>query len=131
MATFDGKYKLVDSENFEEYMKAIGVPEELMSLANDPKAETAVKQDGDKYLIQLTGSGRIAELNFKLGEEFDEVTPHGTPAKTVITRDGNRLIQRQKGAVESVITREFVGNDLIVTLQAGSATSTRKYKKYD
>jgi len=127
---FNGKYKLQSSEHFEEYMKAIGVPEALIAAGSDPNAETSIHSDNESdYVITLTGSGRTIELKFTVGEEFEETTPHGIKVKCIVTKEGDKLVQKQSGAIETVTTREIDGDDLKVTLVSGAVTSVRIYKR--
>jgi len=62
-----------------------------------------------------------------LNEEFDEETIDGRHVKTTITVDGNKLIQKQTGTVDTEIIREFSEDQLVATMKVKSIVCTRKY----
>ncbi|XP_023178427.1 fatty acid-binding protein, muscle [Drosophila hydei] len=129
MASFVGKkYKLDKSENFDEYMKELGVGMVLRKMGNTVSPTVEVTVEGDTYTLTTTSTFKTSAISFKLGEEFDEETLDGRKVKSVITLDGNKLTQEQKGDKPSTIVREFNDNELITTLTIGSITSVRVYK---
>ncbi|EDW16020.1 hypothetical protein AWZ03_010046 [Drosophila navojoa] len=129
MASFIGKkYKLDKSENFDEYMKELGVGMVLRKMGNTVSPTVEVTVDGDTYTLTTTSTFKTSAISFKLGEEFDEETLDGRKVKSVITLDGNKLTQEQKGDKPSTIVREFNDNELITTLTIGNIKSVRIYK---
>ncbi|XP_017863145.1 PREDICTED: fatty acid-binding protein, muscle [Drosophila arizonae] len=129
MASFIGKkYKLDKSENFDEYMKELGVGMVLRKMGNTVSPTVEVTVDGDTYTLTTTSTFKTSAISFKLGEEFDEETLDGRKVKSVITLDGNKLTQEQKGDKPSTIVREFNDNELITTLTIGNVKSVRIYK---
>ncbi|XP_034113404.1 fatty acid-binding protein [Drosophila nasuta] len=129
MASFIGKkYKLEKSENFDEYMKELGVGMVLRKMGNSVSPTVEVTQDGDTYTLTTTSTFKTSAISFKLGEEFDEETLDGRKVKSVITLDGNKLTQEQKGDKPSTIVREFTDSELITTLTIGAIKSVRVYK---
>jgi hypothetical protein len=60
-------------------------------------------------------------------------TPDGRKSKTVFNMEGDKMIQIQRdpktGAVITTIIREVQGDKLISTLQAGSVTASRVFKR--
>ncbi|XP_064556451.1 fatty acid-binding protein [Drosophila montana] len=129
MASFVGKkYKLDKSENFDEYMKELGVGMVLRKMGNTVSPTVEVTLEGDTYTLTTTSTFKTSAISFKLGEEFDEETLDGRKVKSVITLDGNKLTQEQKGDKPSTIVREFTDSELITTLTIGSVKSVRVYK---
>jgi len=126
---FAGKFKLTSSDKFEEYMKAMGVGLVTRKMANSATPVQDITINGDEYTIKTATSFKTTEIKFKLGQEFDETTADGRNVKTVITKDGNKLIQTQKGDKDSVLVREFNGNEMVMTLTADNVVCTRKYAK--
>lgn len=49
--------------------------------------------------------------------------------KTIITKEGNKLIQKQKTDPPVEITREFTGDKLITTCKCKDVVNVREYKK--
>ncbi|EDW38020.1 GL12263 [Drosophila persimilis] len=129
MASFVGKkYKLEKSENFDEYMKELGVGLVLRKMGNSISPTVEVTLEGDTYTMTTTSTFKTSAISFKLGEEFDEETLDGRQVKSIITLDGNKLTQEQKGDKPSTIVREFTDTDLTTTLTIGAVKSVRVYK---
>ena len=129
MAVWEGKkYKLEKSENFDEYMKELGVGLVLRKMGNSVSPTVELTKDGDNYTFTTTSTFKTSTINFKLGEEFDEETLDGRKVKSVLKFDGNKLVQEQKGDKPSTIIREFNDSELVTTLTIGDVKSVRVYK---
>lgn len=131
---FEGTWKLDSTENFDEYMKAIGVGYALRKMAALAKPSTFISKKDDEWTIKTVATFKSTEIAFKLGQEFDETTGDGRKMKTTITLqdDGKKLIQAQQGEVPSTLIRELKDDDTIVmTLEAKGITCTRVYKRAD
>ncbi|XP_017018623.1 fatty acid-binding protein [Drosophila kikkawai] len=129
MASFVGKkYKLDKSENFDEYMKELGVGLVTRKMGNSLSPTVEVTLEGDTYTMTTTSTFKTSSISFKLGVEFDEETLDGRNVKSIITLDGNKLTQEQKGDKPTTIVREFNDGELITTLTIGSVKCVRVYK---
>nr|KAB1091164.1 lipocalin/fatty-acid binding family protein [Acinetobacter baumannii] len=124
-----GKFKLVSSENFDEFMKAQGVGMVMRKLGASSKPTVEITQDGDTWSIKTVTTFKTTEIKFKLGEEFEETRMDGSIVKTVVTLDGNKLVQKQFGDKEVIITRELEGDKLKVVCTVEDIVSTRIYDK--
>ncbi|XP_023236635.1 fatty acid-binding protein-like isoform X1 [Centruroides sculpturatus] len=129
MSALLGKFKLVSSENFDEFMKATGVGMVMRKLGATSKPTVEISQDGDTWSIKTITTFKTSEIKFKLGEEFEETRMDGSVVKTVITLEDNKLIQKQFGDKEVVITRELDGEKLKVICTVDNIVSTRIYDK--
>ncbi|KAK3792510.1 hypothetical protein RRG08_016519 [Elysia crispata] len=124
-----GKSQYVISDNFDEYMKALGVsyPWRVIGNSAKPQQEISIK-DGRWTIITSTPVTKVV-IQFELNKEFDETTADGRKVKSTCTVHGNKLITDQRGSVDSVITRDFTKNSFIMTLAAKDVTCTRYYKR--
>lgn len=59
-----------------------------IAVAAASKPAVEIKQDGDTFYIKTSTTVRTTEINFKIGEEFEEQTVDGRPCK-VRTRKGS------------------------------------------
>jgi len=127
----EGKYALTKSDNFEEYMKAVGVGMVMRKLAATAKPVTEIsKAEDETYTIKTCTTFKTTEIKFKLGQEFDEETADGRQCKSTIALNGDTMVHTQKcGDQEYKILREFKDNEMVMTLSAGDVTSTRVYTK--
>ncbi|KRX58334.1 Fatty acid-binding protein, adipocyte, partial [Trichinella sp. T9] len=78
---FIGKYRFVSSENFDEFMKALGVNYLLRKIANAASPIVELSLDRDVWTLRNISTFRTLEISFRLGEEVDEVTPDGRHVK--------------------------------------------------
>jgi hypothetical protein len=127
---FAGRYEMVSSENYDEYLKAIGVDMVARKLANNSKPTIEITENGQNINLKTITTFKTVDLNFILGEEFEEETEAGYKAKTTINQDGNRLVQVLKlDGLEAHKTRTFTGSEMIEEIKAGGVTSKRVYCK--
>uniref|UniRef100_A0A8D1FAY3 Peripheral myelin protein 2 n=1 Tax=Sus scrofa TaxID=9823 RepID=A0A8D1FAY3_PIG len=127
---FLGTWKLVSSENFEEYMKELGVSATLRNLAGLAKPRIRISAHGDNVNIKTESSFKNTEITFKLGEEFDETTADNRKVKSIITLDGGSMIHVQKWlGKETTIRRQIVDGKMVVEYTMNNIVSTRVYEK--
>ncbi|XP_021015118.1 fatty acid-binding protein, heart [Mus caroli] len=127
---FVGTWKLVDSKNFDDYMKSLGVGFATRQVASMTKPTTIIEKNGDTITIKTQSTFKNTEINFQLGVEFDEVTADDRKVKSVVTLDGGKLTHVQKwNEQETTLIRELVDGKLILTLTHGNVVSTRTYEK--
>ncbi|XP_067835705.1 fatty acid-binding protein, liver-like [Heptranchias perlo] len=127
---FVGTWKLVKTENFDDYMKALGVSGVLRKLANKAKPTTTISMNGDTITLQTDSTVKITKIQFKLGVEFDEITADDRKTKTTVIMDNGKMIQTQRWeGKETTLVRELKGDKLILTCTLGDVVCTRIYEK--
>ncbi|KAJ7991659.1 hypothetical protein DPEC_G00286180 [Dallia pectoralis] len=127
---FVGTWNLKESKNFDEYMKALGVGFATRQVGCITKPTTIIEVAGDTVTLKTQSTFKNTEINFKLGEEFDEHTADDRKVKSLVTVDGNKLIHVQKwDGKETTLVREVNGNALELTLTMGDIVCTRSYIK--
>ncbi|KAJ6634732.1 putative fatty acid-binding protein, partial [Pseudolycoriella hygida] len=128
MAWVGKKYKLEKSENFGDYMKALGVGMMLRQVGNTVYPTVDLVKNGDEYSFTTSSTFKTTVIKFKEGEEFDEETLDGRKIRSVITFDGDKMIHDQKGDKGHIIYRVFTETDLTVTMELDGIKVTRYYK---
>lgn len=128
-AAFVGKWKLSESENFDEFLKALGVGLAWRKLGQTSKPTVEIKVEGDDWSIKTHTILKTTELKFTLGKEFDEDRMDGSKVKSKVTLEDGKLIQKQSGDKEVTIVREVKDGQLHVTCSLENITSLRKYLK--
>lgn len=110
-------------------MKELGVGFFLRKIGNSvsPTVELQKLPDG-KYKLITKSTFKDTEITFELGKSFDEETLDGRNVQSVITLDGNKLIQNQGGDPPSTIIREFGDKEMIATMKVKDVTCIRKYR---
>ena len=127
--SFAGSYKLAKTENFDEFLKELGVGMIKRKLAGSTTPELEVTQDGDSWTVKTKTAIKNSEIKFKLGEEFDEVRQDDAKVKSTITQEGNTWKQVQKGDKDVVITREFTADGVNTVATVNGVSSTRFYAR--
>lgn len=77
MSHIEGKFKLEKSENFDNFLKELGVNFVSRNLAKTASPTLIVTIDNDNYTIR-TESIRSSEIKFKLNQEFEESRMDGS-----------------------------------------------------
>lgn len=104
-----------------------GVGFVLRKIGNSVSPTVELKKDGDKFTLVTSSTFKNSEISFELGKEFDEETLDGRQVKSVMTLEGNKLIQKQGGDPASEIIREFGEKDMVATMKVKEVVCTRKY----
>ncbi|XP_067014851.2 fatty acid-binding protein, muscle isoform X2 [Anabrus simplex] len=129
MEDFLGKrYKLKSSDNFDNFMKALGVGLMTRKLGAAASPVIELTENNGEYTLKSESTFKNSVITFKLGEEFDEETPDGRKVKSTITKEGNKLIHVQKGEKDTHIIREFTPEEVKMTLKVDDIVATRIYK---
>ncbi|KAJ1152102.1 hypothetical protein NDU88_004879 [Pleurodeles waltl] len=127
---FIGTWKLVESVNFDEYMKALGVNFATRQMGNVTKPSQIISKDGDKMVLRTESTFKTTEISFKLGEEFNETTVDDRNCKSVIKMNGDKMVHIQKwDDKETNFVREIKDGKLVMTLTYGDVISVRRYEK--
>nr|AOW69614.1 liver-type fatty acid-binding protein [Lateolabrax japonicus] len=125
--SFSGKYQLESQENFEPFMKAIGLPDELIQKGKDIKSISEIEESGNNFKVTVTTGSKVLVNTFTIGQEADLETVTGDKIKTVVQRDGNKLKVSLKG-IESV-TELVDGNTIVNTMTLGGIVYKRTSKR--
>ncbi|XP_038216423.1 fatty acid-binding protein 2-like [Zerene cesonia] len=125
-----GKTYIVDrTENFDEFVRSLKIPEDLTNLIIKSKTKQTLEKNGDDYVLtSVYNDERTVVANFKSGVEIDEkVGPKGM-AKTTYTIEGDKLTQVQKFEDGNIITyvREYYPDKLVATITANFWPGTAK-----
>ncbi|XP_008397974.1 fatty acid-binding protein, brain-like [Poecilia reticulata] len=127
---FCATWKMVESRNFDDYMKALGVPFATRQVANVIKPTVIISTDGDRVVIKTQSTFRVTEVSAKLGEEFDETTPDDRKVKSTFTMEGDQLVHTQKwDGKENKITREVKNGKMVLTVTFQGVQAVRIFEK--
>nr|AAB34773.1 xCRABP=cellular retinoic acid binding protein [Xenopus laevis, stage 22/24 embryos, Peptide, 147 aa] [Xenopus laevis] len=135
MPNFSGHWKMKQSENFEEMLKALGVNLMLRKIAVAAASKPAVeiKQEGETFYIKTSTTVRTTEINFKLGGGFDEQTVDGRNCRSLPEWENENKIHCTQTVLEgegpkTSWTRELANDEaLILTMTADDVVCTRIY----
>ncbi|XP_060241773.1 fatty acid-binding protein, adipocyte isoform X2 [Meriones unguiculatus] len=127
---FVGTWKLISSENFDDYMKEVGVGFATRKVAGMAKPNMIISVNGDIITIRSESTFKNTEISFSLGKEFEETTADDRKVKSIITLEGGSMIQVQKWlGKETTIKRKIVDGKMVVECTMNNIVSTRTYEK--
>lgn len=69
---FIGTWKFESSDNFDEYMKALGIGIIKRKLGASLKPTCIISRDGNTWILKMESSAKNIETRFVEGVEFDE-----------------------------------------------------------
>ncbi|CAJ0573999.1 unnamed protein product, partial [Mesorhabditis spiculigera] len=130
---FAGTWVQSHQENFEEYMKEVGVGLITRKAAANLKVTLHITVDGQTLTWRQESTLKNYEITFTIDKELEEETADGRHFKTVFTFDGHKIHQKQtpikSSDKPSEITRWIEGNELHIEMVSGSVKATRVYTK--
>ncbi|XP_019725680.1 gastrotropin-like [Hippocampus comes] len=85
--SFTGNYELESQENYEEFLKAIG----LLSAKTDSKVQTEVLQDGNDFTWTQTTPNWTWSNKFTTGQECELLTMTGSKFKAPVSMEGGKI----------------------------------------
>ncbi|XP_074493550.1 fatty acid-binding protein, liver-type-like [Sebastes fasciatus] len=125
--SFTGKYQLESQENFEAFMKAVGLPDDLIQKGKDLKSISEIEETGNNFKVTVTTGTKVIVNTFTIGQEAEMETATGEKVKAVAQRDGGKLKICLKG-VESV-TELVDANTIVNTMTLGPIVFKRTSKR--
>ncbi|XP_067884845.1 fatty acid-binding protein 1, liver-like [Heterodontus francisci] len=126
---FSGQYELQSQENFELFMKALGVPDDMIEKIKDLKRVTKIVQNGEDFIIAIQTGDQVLVNNFTLGQETHVQTPAGEKVKAIMNLEGeNKLVVNAK---DFTSIAEFNGDLLTNTITFGNVVYKQISKKVE
>ncbi|KAL3984917.1 Lipocalin / cytosolic fatty-acid binding family protein [Acanthocheilonema viteae] len=131
---FVGTWTLVESNNFDAYLKHIGVGVIMRNLAKSLKPALTFTVDGNKWKIVSQSSFKKHVWEFELGEEFTETTPDGRQVKSKFFLEGDVLVQLEtaiKTGDKSSRFERYIDEQgqLIIVCDSEGVVAKRIYKR--
>ncbi|XP_070798268.1 myelin P2 protein-like [Pituophis catenifer annectens] len=127
---FLGTWKLILSENFDEYMKELGINFAQRQLGSLAKPKVIITMDKDVITIRTETIFTVNEISFQLDQEFEERTIDNRLAKSIVTKDNDTLIHIQKwNGNHTTIKRKIVDGNMVLEYILNDVISTRVYKR--
>ena len=130
-----GTYQRVSEENSDEFLKALNINFILRKAATISTPQMEVTENDGIWTIKTSTILRAIELNFKVGEPFDNITADGRKVSSLVTVEGNKIICVQTAkdinqkSTKSV--REFAEDECTQTTEiiGTDVVSVQKFKK--
>ena len=90
-----GKWQLTESDNFENFMAALGIGYLTRKLGNQSKPLVTISHEGgEEWTMKQESLVKTTETKFTMGQQFEEMTADGRKVLTTNTVVGpNTLFQ--------------------------------------
>uniref|UniRef100_A0A0N5A9D8 FABP domain-containing protein n=1 Tax=Syphacia muris TaxID=451379 RepID=A0A0N5A9D8_9BILA len=120
---FVGHWKLIESENFEAYLKV------LLAFRS-----VEVTRTGGHWTLKTAALFKEYEMEFDLGVEFIETTVDGRKMQCIFYfQEDGKLVQKEtkikEGDKDSTMIRWIEGDKMIMLVRSGDVESRRVYQK--
>ncbi|XP_060640213.1 fatty acid-binding protein, liver [Anolis sagrei] len=123
---FNGTWQVYSQENYEDFLKAIALPDDIIKVAKDVKPVTEIRQTGNTFVVTSKTPNKSVTNSFTLGKEADMTTMDGKKVKCTVNLVDGKLVAKSDKFIHE---QEIVGNEMVETITSGSATFTRRSKK--
>ena len=117
-----GKWQFQSSENFDEFLVALGCNFGLRQLAKCSMPTEIIEPlaDGQGYSIQNITPLKKLRMDFVIGNEFDNKEADGRQVRVTVTVEKDVLVETQRcpqsGQVTVVIKRRLENQNLMITV---------------
>merc|ERR1712002_815842 len=88
---FVGKFVVESRENYDGFMKGVGVPDEYIEKGRDAKVTTEIAQNGDSFVITRIRPAGTTSNTLTLGQESELDTIKGDKIKVTVTFADGKL----------------------------------------
>ncbi|XP_053572194.1 gastrotropin-like [Bombina bombina] len=123
---FAGKYEVESQENYDAFMKVIGIPDDTIERGRNFKYTTEVIQNGNEFTWSQIYPNHTSTNKFIVGQESDLETMSGKKFKALIKLEGGKIIV---DFPKYHHTSEIVDGKLVETSVSGGVTFKRISKK--
>ncbi|XP_067899039.1 gastrotropin [Heterodontus francisci] len=123
---FTGKYEFGSQENYEQFMKALGVPDDAIEHGRNLKFVTEVVQNGNDFIWSQIYPCHTTTNKFIVGKESEFEILNGDKVKATVNLEGGNLLMNFPKYVHTV---KIEGDKLIETSVCDGVTLKRIHKK--
>ncbi|XP_028821728.1 retinol-binding protein 1-like [Denticeps clupeoides] len=131
-ADYNGVWKMILNENFEEYLKALDVNVAVRKIATLLKPDKDIAHNGNHFIIKTISAFRSYNMEFEVGKEFEEDLAGVDDRKcmTTISWDDDKLVCVQRGEKQNRGWTHWIdGDELHLELRVESVVAKQVYKK--
>ncbi|XP_055466650.1 gastrotropin [Psammomys obesus] len=124
---FTGKFEFESEKNYDEFMKHLGLPADVIAKWHGFKIITEVQQDGQDFTwTQYYSGGNTMTNKFTIGKECEIQTMGGKKFKATVKMEGGKVVADFPNYHQ---TSEIVGDKLVEIFTIGDVTYERVSKR--
>ncbi|XP_053310785.1 fatty acid-binding protein, liver-like [Spea bombifrons] len=123
---FAGTWQVYVQENYDNFLRSVGLPEEIVKVAKDINPVIEIQQNGDNFVVTSKTPKQNNTNSFTVGKEAEINSPDGKKIKVLVNLEGGKLVAKSDRFSH---IQEIQGSEMVETITIGSATMTRKSRK--
>uniref|UniRef100_A0A8C3LEY1 Fatty acid binding protein 6 n=1 Tax=Chrysolophus pictus TaxID=9089 RepID=A0A8C3LEY1_CHRPC len=124
---FAGKYEFESDENYDDFVKKIGLPADKIEMGRNCKIVTEVVQNGNDFTwTQHFPGGRTTTNSFTIDKEADMETMGGRKFKATVKMEGGKIVADFPNYRH---TAEIAGGKLVEIYTSSGVVYKRTSKK--
>ncbi|XP_009467703.1 PREDICTED: gastrotropin [Nipponia nippon] len=124
---FAGKYEFEGDENYDDFVKKIGLPGDKIEMGRNCKIVTEVVQNGNDFTwTQHFPGGRTTTNTFTIGQEADMETMGGKKFKATVKMEDGKIVAEFPNYRH---TAEICGGKLVEISTASGVVYRRTSKR--
>ncbi|MEJ1288962.1 fatty acid binding protein 6 ileal (gastrotropin) [Cricetulus griseus] len=90
---FSGKFEIESEKNYDEFMKRLGLPADVIEKGRNFKIITEIQQDGQDFTwSQSYSGGNIMTNKFTIGKESEIHTMAGKKFKATVKMEDGKVV---------------------------------------
>ncbi|KAM6475515.1 gastrotropin isoform 2-T3 [Liasis olivaceus] len=125
--SFTGKYEVENEENYDNFMKRLGLPDDAIEKGRNFKIISEIIQNNDEFTwSQIYPGGHILTNKFVIGKESEMETVGGKKFKAILRKEDGKVIS---DFPNYHYTAEIAGDKLIEISTVGDVIFKRISKK--
>ncbi|XP_074782300.1 fatty acid-binding protein, liver [Athene noctua] len=123
---FNGTWQVYAQENYEEFLKALALPDDIIRVAKDIKPVVEIQQKGDDFVVTSKTPKQSVTNSFTLGKEADITTLNGKKLKCTVNMVNGKLVCKSEKFSHE---QEIKGSEMVETMTVGGVTLVRRSKR--
>ncbi|XP_066572430.1 gastrotropin [Amia ocellicauda] len=123
---FTGKYEIESQENYDEFLKLIGIPDDVIEKGRNFRIVTEVEQNGNEFTWSQVYPSKTMTNKFTIDQESEMETMAGKKFKATVTMEGGKITVRFPKYHH---TAEISGGKLVECSTASGAKGTVTMKR--
>jgi len=122
---FIGKFEVESKENFEGFMKNLGIPDDFIKSASDIKLVTNIWKEDDSYYISRIRPQSTVTNKIVIGTLCELDTVNGDKIKVIPVLEGNKILAQGEGGDYSLLMEMTEDGKLKETIKLGGFCMSR------
>ncbi|XP_069828617.1 fatty acid-binding protein, liver [Dendropsophus ebraccatus] len=123
---FNGTWNVYAQENYENFLRAVGLPEDVVKIAKDINPVIEIQQNGNDFVVTSKTAKQTHSNSFTVGKESEITSIGGKKIKVTVHLEGTKLTCKSDAFSH---IQEVKGDEMVETITVGSATLVRKSKR--